>query len=311
MTEYAVRVYCPFDLSEFSVTVEGVDPLHARRQLVGRTVTCLLRADSFEVEEHNILSIYPMKRMPLPPYKTYLVDPTEKPPAWLLGADVVEEMPLPIGAKPIGAPRLAQTISNAIISLIYEQKVQSPEYPEVTHHIQYRRDIFTKFFEESRRMRKMGKIPEAVLYLIEHSPGITVRMIADILELGYWTTYREVAKLVPEKEVRRLTGEVEEQSTLNHWVPEEVVKAKEEIEAEAVKPKEPKVVFGSLWRKQLTIYPIKHKTEDELLDEVRRIFTLEAYMPTPDEWEQVKQAIKRQSDAQLKQRIEWWLGEKR
>lgn len=311
--EFAVRVYSPFDLSETSIVVSAVDVETAKKKAIGRTAFDMAGYE-FEIEEHNIISIYPFRTIETLPYKTYPLDPTVKPPPWLLGANVVEAKPLPLGAIPVGSPELSQTIKDALTTLIYQQKVRSPKYPEQQFHIQYTRYIFTKFMAEAQRIRQTGKIPEAILYLIEHTPGITVRMIQDILGIGYWTAYREVAKL--SKPTPKQTGqaleEIEESATIERWLPQEkeerIVSLSSLFEEPKTEP--PKIVFGPLWRKQLTIFPIKPKTEEELLAELNRIFTLERYTPTPEEWAHMQEAAKRQTDAWLKESITFYLTEK-
>lgn len=310
-TTWIIRVYSPYDLSEINITLEAATPEEARKKAVGRTVTDKLGYD-FEIEEHNIMSIYPFKVIEPLPYKTYPLDPTEKPPPWLLGAWITEDKPLPVGSAPVGSPKLKQTIYDDLTSVIYEQSVKSKEYPALQFHIQYRRDVLTKFLEEAKRIKKIGKIPEAVLYLIEHCPGITVRMIADILEIGYWTAYREVAKLAKPttEQTRRVLEEAEESAAIERWLEKEerIVSLKTLFEEPKVEV--PKIIFGTLWRKQITLYPIRRKTEEELLAETRRIYTLNGYMPTPEEWEKTREAIRKQTDAQLKQSIEYYLIER-
>lgn len=189
-------------------------------------------------------------------------------------------------------------------------------YPEYKWQIRYRRDIFTKFYEEARRMSRAGKIKEATLYLITYCPGVTVRMIADILKRGYWTIYRIVATFVHPRYLEQLSKEVTEQAKLEEWSEgqlEETEKAITHLRylfEKEKKPPTPKVVIGPLWRGQATLYPIKHKTEKELLAELRRILTLERYKPTEDEWREMEKQMKRQTEAWLKQSILYYLGEK-
>lgn len=308
--EFIVRVYSPYDLSETTIVLSAVDAETAKTKAVGRTAFDASGYE-FEVEEHNIISVYPFRTAEPLPYKTYPLDPTMRPPSWLLGATLVESRPLPIGARPVGSPELTETIKDALTTLIYQQKIRSPQYPEQQFHIQYTRYIFTKFVAEAQRIRQAGKIPEAVLYLINHSPGITIRMISEMLDIGYWTAYREVAKLVSPVITKKLTPEIEEQATIERWTPEQLTETKAEIEREATRAKTPKAAFGPLWRKQLTIYPIKPKTEEELLAELSRIFTLEKYFPTETEWKHMQEAAKKQTDALLRQSIEYYLQAKK
>ncbi len=311
-TTWIIHVYSPYDLSERNITLEAAAPGEARKKAVGRTATDA-SGYKFEIEEHNIISVYPFKTVESLPYKTPPLDPAAKPAPWLLGAWVTEDKPLPVGSTPVGSPKLKQTIYDDITSLIYEQSVKSKQYPALQFHIQYRQDIFTKFLEEARRIKKVGKIPEAVLYLIEHCPGITVRMIADILEIGYWTAYREVAKLAKPtaEQIRRILKEAEESAEIERWIEKEerIVSLRTLFEEPTVDV--PKVLFSSLWRKQLTIYPTRRRTEEELLAEARRIYTLNGYMPTEEEWRKAKEAIRKQTDAVLRQKIEYYLKAKK
>lgn len=311
-TSWIIRVYSPFDLSETNIVLEAASPEEARAKAVGRTATDKL-SYQFEIEDHNIISVYPFKTVEPLPYKTYPLDPAAKPAPWLLGAWITEDKPLPVGSAPVGSPKLKQTIYDDLTSLIYEQSVKSKEYPALQFHIQYRRDVFTKFLEEGRRMKKVGKIPEAVFYLISHTPGITVRMIADILEIGYWTAYREIAKLAKPtaEQTRRIIKEAEESALIENWLEKEerLVSLRTLFEEPTVDV--PKIVFGPLWRKQLTIYPTRRKTEEELLAEARRVYTLNGYMPTEEEWRKAKEAIRKQTDAVLRQSIEYYLEVKK
>ncbi|NIO38693.1 hypothetical protein GTO27_13505, partial [Candidatus Bathyarchaeota archaeon] len=50
-------------------------------------------------------------------------------------------------------------------------------------------------WERAKQLRDTGKIREAVIYLGEHYLGITVRNLADWLELGYWTVHRIMVSL--------------------------------------------------------------------------------------------------------------------
>ncbi|RLG02831.1 MAG: hypothetical protein DRN54_03915 [Thaumarchaeota archaeon] len=303
MPTYLVSLYCPYCLEVFDIEVKAPTAEHAKEKAVGMKVTCPKCGEEFEIQENFLISAYPLKipRLVLP-YKP-LPEEKAKELKWLKGA-IVEE-PLPIGAKPVGSPRLVTTIPDQLTTLIYEQEVKSPEYPEKTWKIKYTRSIYTKFLEEARRMARANKIPEAVLYLVEHCPGITVRQIADVLGIGYWTAYREVAKQAyPTKEQEKtLEKALEEAQKHKPLAPAEL----EEIKKTFLKPKPAKIIIGGLWRGQLTLYPIKPKTEEELLAELKRILDLEGYMPTPEEWEQMKKQIEKHREAWLKSSIQWWI----
>lgn len=173
----------------------------------------------------------------------------------------------------------------------------------------YPRHVFTKFYEQAKRMSQAGKICDAAFYLICYSPGITIRMIADILMRGYWVIYRCIAPLVSAEQLRKLGAEVEEQSKLEKWMPKEFEETIRRIELEKTVPKLPKVVLGPKWRGQYTCYPFEHKTEDELLAELKRILTLEGYpVLTPEEEEEMRAQLRRHREERLKESIMYYLG---
>jgi len=321
--EFSVCLFCPLCLRDFSIRIESPTRATAREAAIGKTVHCPVKHE-FVVEPHNITTVQAFLRPAPwevhPIYKQKFVyvggvaTPEEmpKPPSWLIGAEIVEEKPLPPdGWRPTGTPTLKKEIPDALNTLIYQQEVRSPKYPEQVYHIQYRRDIFKKFLEEARKINKADKIEEATIYLIEHTPGITTRMIADVLGRGYWTIYRITAKLIRPESIAKLKTEIEEQAAIEKWVPTETEETIKTLEAEAAKiEKLPKATAGPLWRGQVTLYPMRHKTEEELLEELKHIFTLERYTPTPQEWEQIKQQMRKQTDAWLKQSILYWIEEK-
>lgn len=184
-------------------------------------------------------------------------------------------------------------------------------YPwqEYRWKVLYRFDVFTKFYEEAKRMSRTGKICEAALYLIRHAPGITVNAIAQILGRGYWTVYRCIAKHLPPEQVKRIAiKEVKEQAEIEQWLPDEIVTAIRELEAEAEKPKAPKVVYGPKTPLGYSLYPVEYPTYEDLVKELRRILTLEGYMPTEDEWEEMKRQLEEQRRKWMKQKITYWLA---
>jgi len=184
-------------------------------------------------------------------------------------------------------------------------------YPwqEYRWKVLYRFDVFTKFYEEAKRMSRAGKICEATLYLVEHAPGITVNAIAQILGRGYWTVYRCIAKYLPPEQVKRIAvKEVREQAEIEQWLPDEIVTAIRELEAEAEKPKAPKVVYGPKTPLGYSLYPVEYPTYEDLVKELRRILTLEGYMPTEDEWEEMKRQLEEQRRKWMKQKITYWLA---
>jgi len=189
-------------------------------------------------------------------------------------------------------------------------------YPEYKWSIKYPRHVFTKFFEEARRMSKAGKICEAAYYLIQHCPGVTVRMVADVLERGYWTIYRCIAGMIHPGELKKFSEEVKEQAKLEKWSPSELSETEKAIsqlryvfEKEKKPSKPPKVLLGRKWRGQYTLYPVIHKTEDELLAELKRILTLEGYPKmTPEEEEEMRKQLHRYEEEKLKESIMYWLS---
>jgi hypothetical protein len=99
---------------------------------------------------------------------------------------------------------------------------------------------------------------------------------------------------------------------MENWIPKEQEERTLGLERLFASPKTetPKIVCGQLWRKQVTLYPVKPKSENDLLAEARRIYTLEGFFPTPQEWEKVKETIARQTEAQRRQSIEFYLAKK-
>jgi hypothetical protein len=180
-------------------------------------------------------------------------------------------------------------------------------YPEYTWTIKYRRDVFTKFYEEAKRMAKARKIKEAVLYLVEFSPGITLIMIRDITGAGYWTIWRAIAEYAKptEEETKRVMSLLDKTAPLEKWTEA----SKNEIVIELKKPKDPKILIGPLWRGQLTLYPARPKTEKELLEELKRILTLEGYSAmTKEEEEEMRKQMHKYWETTRKQSILYWLS---
>jgi len=187
-------------------------------------------------------------------------------------------------------------------------------YPweEYKWKVLYRFDVFTKFYEEAKRMNRAGKICEAALYMVKHAPGITVRAISQILGRGYWTVYRCIAKYLPPEQVKRIsTKEVEEQATLEGYLPDEVVLMIRELKEEAEKPKAPQIVYGPKTPLGYSLYPMEYPTYEELVEELRRILTLEKYTPTDEEWEEMKRQLEEQRRKWMKQKITYWLSEEK
>jgi hypothetical protein len=295
MPTYLVRLYSPFTLKTFALRVEAPTAELAKKKILGKTVTDPDQYE-FDVEDYYIISVAPVKVFPMPPYEL-MPEEKVKEAKWLKGA-IVEE-PLPKDAEPAGSPKLATVIPDSIVTLLYEQEVKSREYPEKTWKIKYRRDIFTKFYEEAKRMARRGKIEEAVRYLVEHCPGITVRMIADILEIGYWTAYRAAKSWMAPEAAKILEKEAEETATLEKWLPEQITQVKEQAPT-----KEPKIVAGPLWRGQITLWPYLWKKESELLEELKHILTLEGYPTlTKEEEQELKKKLHEYWQAKTREKL--------
>lgn len=171
-------------------------------------------------------------------------------------------------------------------------------YPEYKTKVKYKIDIFTKFLEEAKRLRRTDKIKEAVLYLVEHTMGIPLDYVAQILDLGYWTTWRAVAELArpTDIQIKKLTTTLDETATLERWTTGE----KEEIIIQLKAPKEPKIGIG-YWLNRIILYPLKPKPEEELMKELKRILTLEGY-PT---------LTREEEEALRKQLHEYWSKKQR
>jgi len=272
LPEYLIWAYCPFDFAETQVTVTAESEEEARRRIIGRVASCP-NHHSFKVEEWFIISVYtvpPKPPLERPPYETPPLE--KKPPRWLMSARVVEEKPLPVGAKPVGHPKLVRLKRvGELTYLIYRQEVRSPKYPELTFHIEFSRPFFTKFMEEAKRLKKARKIREAIYYLIEREPALPTFMIADILGLGYWTVYRHITELIGEGKV---------------------------------------MVAPRRWRGFIMYIPTKPRKEEDILSELMRMKTLELGRTlTSEELEVLEKAARRRRRRHLQQKILTWMGE--
>lgn len=314
MPLYNVRLYCPFDYrNTFIVTEDAGSKEEAQNLVIGSRRTCPFdRRHVFTVEPYNIIGIYPA---PTPsqvlPYKSGYI-PEHPAPKWLLGAKVMEDKPLPVGAEPVESPYLKSITPDTLTTVIYEQKVRSKEYPALTFHIQFGRTIHTKFIQEAKRMAKTGKIPEALLYLILHAPGVTTRMAADILGIGYWTAYRAAANMAQPtiEQQEEYLAEIEESAELGKWSPEVKERTRQGVIEELKRTtKTPRLRFSHKWREQITLIPIRPLTEREMLNDLRRLVSLNAYMPTPAEWILMKQKLREQSDAYTRESIMHYIAQ--
>jgi hypothetical protein len=178
-------------------------------------------------------------------------------------------------------------------------------YPEYKTKVKYKIDIYTKFLQEAKRMRRADKIKEAILYLIEHSQGIPMDYIPQILSIGYWTCWRAVAELARPTEVmiKRLTEQLDEAASLEKWTKGQ----EEEIIIQLKAPKEPKIGLG-YWHDRLICYPLKPKSWLELLAELKRILTLEGYPTlTKEEEEALAKQMKEYYEKKARERLTYWV----
>jgi hypothetical protein len=178
-------------------------------------------------------------------------------------------------------------------------------YPEYKTKVKYKIDIYTKFLEEAKRMRRADKIKEAILYLIEYSQGIPMDYIPQILSIGYWTCWRAVAELARPTEVmiKKLMEQLDEAASLEKWTKGR----EEEIIIQLKAPKEPKIGLG-YWHDRLICYPLKPKSWLELLAELKRILTLEGYPTlTKQEEEALAKQMKEYYEKKARERLTYWV----
>jgi len=264
LADYIVRLYCPYDLQEFTHHINAVNEEDAERQIIGETVQCP-NLHSFEVEDYNIMGVAAYTPYPTPPYKL-MPESEVKQKKWLRGASITEPLPLkaePVPANPQAkhaqpstykvkflldqppfrkkgdvtelkaeeAQRLSQLgivellevaeyrkvnlamvrpIHDDLTTFQWQLKVQSPIYPERTWNVTFRKDIFTKFVEHAKRLASTD-IVKGLKYLIDHSPGLTVQQMADVLGTTYFPVYRGLRELLStgqREEVEREIGEL-------------------------------------------------------------------------------------------------------
>jgi hypothetical protein len=178
-------------------------------------------------------------------------------------------------------------------------------YPEYKTKIKYRIDIYTKFLEEAKRIRKTDKIKEAVEYLINYSMGIPLDFLAQILGISYWTCWRAVAELARPTEVliKRIMETLDETATLEKWTKGQ----EEEIVITLKTPKEPKIGLG-YWHDKIICYPLKPLPEATLLQELKRILTLEGYPKlTREEEEELSKQMKEYYERKARERLTYWI----
>lgn len=187
------------------------------------------------------------------------------------------------------------------------QQLTSPiaewAYPEARTKVRYKIDIFSKFYYEAKRKARADKIKEAILYLVQYAPGLTVREIAEILEIGYWTAYRIIKSLAHPAAAKQIEAEAEEYSTLEEWLPAQLAEIKKQPPTFT-----PQILIGPKRRGQLTIYPVKHLKEEEVWQELKRILTLEGYPAmTPEEEESLRKQLHEYWQRKQRERLTYYL----
>jgi hypothetical protein len=306
MAKWLFLLICPLHLKEVHLIVDALSQEEATAKVLGKTYHCPWHpVHEFEIQEHHIVGIikYPYTKYPK---VTVVPGKKEEVPTWLKGAwrEKADEM-LPPDAEPSGSPMLASIIPNAFTSFIYKQAIKSREDPAYTDTLHFRFDIFTKFLEEARRLAKVDPA-RGVEYLVAHAPGINMRTLADALGIGYWTAWRKVAELARPDEVRlkQIMKLLDETAPLEKWTESQ----KQEIILQLKTPKTPKISYGPMWRGTITLWPIKWVKEEELLDELRRILTLEGYPTlTSEEEETLKKQLHKYWQQKGKERLTYWV----
>lgn len=298
--EYLVKVYCPYCLKLTTVNIPVYAPpadsewekYGPVKKVVGRKVTCP-HGHEFTVEEEYIMSIVPSPaKVPRPPYPVGDIE-AKPPPKWSLGAFLKEDVMPPTDVRPVGSPYLKRIVKNDMASFIYEQKLKSKEYPEYVFHINYQRHIWRPFWERAINMKNTGHIREAIVYLGEHYPGFTVRNIADWLSLGYWFVHRVVVEktLYTRSQAGHAVKLLAVAAERERWPKSYVdiymskrltLKEKtEQIIKKLTSPEGKKFVLDGKWRGEWTYYPIHPKSEQELIDEARKIARETLVPPRP------------------------------
>lgn len=181
---------------------------------------------------------------------------------------------------------------------LVKRGIADPAYPEVTFRMEYGRDIYDVLMDEARRLFKTGASEEAVLYLIDYSPGITLQTIADILNYDYTRVSRIVAKHLSPTDYQ-LTGfleEVEDEGMKGGYYAAKEARLTTELEAKTVPRPKPRLVLGPRWRKRITVRPLKEKTEKEIIQELKRL-------EPPKRREELEQAAKRLRDSWRRETI--------
>jgi hypothetical protein len=306
MAKWLLIIICPIHLKEVQLIVDAISQEDAITKTIGKTYHCPWHpVHDFIIEENHIVATV---KYPYTKYPKVTVAPGKKEevPEWLKGAwrEREDEM-LPPDAEPSGSPTLALIKPDAFTSFIYKQAIKSKEDPTFTDTLYFRFDIFTKFLEEARRIAKTD-ITRAIEYLVNHAPGINMRTLADALGIGYWTAWRKVAELARPDEVRlkEIMKLLDETAPLEKWTETQ----KEEIILQLRTPKTPKISYGPTWRGTITLWPIKWKKEEELLEELKRILTLEGYPTlTKEEEEEIRKRLHQYWQQKARERLTYWI----
>jgi biotin operon repressor len=207
-----VQLYNPYNPQEtFGIPVEGASSQQAREKALGRVVsppnitgftaitTFSEPFESFKVEDAFIIGVYPDVRTFIKRPACRVMEPTlEKPlPTWLLGAWT--DKPLCKGSMPFRSPYVIKKVSNSFTTLIFEQKIKSPDYPDVEQHINFKRDFLTPFLLEARTRPPK----EAVRYLLEQEGPLTSFQISSALGLTSNTVNHNLEALTEEGQITR------------------------------------------------------------------------------------------------------------
>jgi len=204
-TEFQVRTYCPWDLTEFDIPIENRDVEEAKKKVIDRTAVCP-HGHRFHVEDVFIVSVYPKSKAL--PRITY---PPLEESGFLRGADVVGDKPLPSKAFPYGYPRLVRKVSDGIETFIFEQELRSPTTDE-RFFVRMKRDAYRKFVSEaeqiaSQRVTHIGVVvaagdaKAAIDYLLQRESPLSATQLAAMLKLPRTTVYSAMKRLTDEDKV--------------------------------------------------------------------------------------------------------------
>lgn len=205
-SEFQVRTYCPYDLTEFNIPVANQDPEEARRKVIDRPAVCP-HGHRFHVEDVFIVSVYPKpKATPLIGY------PVLEQLGYLRGVDVVGDKPLPSNPVPHGDPRLVRKVTNGLVTFIFEQELRS-QYTDERFFVRMKRDVYRKFLNEaeqiaSRRSTRFKGVAveaadtkSALEYLLDRESPLSVPQLSIMLKLPEQTIYWALHRLIEEDKI--------------------------------------------------------------------------------------------------------------